>query len=179
MNLKYLPFVLHLIQFISSRYCSFYYGDVFTSLVKYIPKYFIVFFKCSFLKDFIYLFLERGAGKEEERERNISVWLLLAQPQLGTWPATQACAQTGNRTGDPLVHRPALNPLNYLSQGYFIVFDAIVNGIVFFISFSDVLLLVYRNVTNIWTLILYPATLWNLLINSNSVLLFLGFLYMK
>ena len=26
-------------------------------------------------------------------------------PQLGTWPKTQACALTGNRTGDPLVHR--------------------------------------------------------------------------
>ena len=26
-----------------------------------------------FLKDFIYLFLERGEGREEERERNINV----------------------------------------------------------------------------------------------------------
>ena len=26
-----------------------------------------------FFKDFIYLFLERGEGKEEERERNINV----------------------------------------------------------------------------------------------------------
>ena len=50
---------------------------------------------------FIY-FLERGKGKEE-RERNISVWLPLMCPQLGTWPATQACALTGNQTGDPLV----------------------------------------------------------------------------
>ena len=31
-------------------------------------------------------------------------------PLLGTWPATQACALTGNRTDDPLLHRPALNP---------------------------------------------------------------------
>ena len=30
-----------------------------------------------FLKDFIYLFLERGDGKEKERERNLNVWLLL------------------------------------------------------------------------------------------------------
>ena len=43
--------------------------------------------------------------------------LLLASPPLGTWPATQACALTGNRTGNPLVHRPMLNPLNYTSQG--------------------------------------------------------------
>ena len=49
-----------------------------------------------FFKDFIYLFLERGEGKEKERERNINVWLLLQCPLLGTWPATQACALTGN-----------------------------------------------------------------------------------
>ena len=41
-----------------------------------------------FLKDFIYLFLERGEGKEKERERNINVWLPLMCPLLGTWPAT-------------------------------------------------------------------------------------------
>ena len=46
----------------------------------------ILFF--IFLKDFIYLFLERGAGKEKERERNINVWLPLLHPQLGTRFAT-------------------------------------------------------------------------------------------
>ena len=68
-----------------------------------------------FLKDFIYLFLERGEGKEKERERHINVWLPVILPVLGTWPATQACALTGNRTSDPLVHRPVLNPLSYAS----------------------------------------------------------------
>ena len=43
--------------------------------------------------------------------------LPLTHPQLGTWPTTQACALTGNRTSDPLVGRPALNPLNHTSQG--------------------------------------------------------------
>ena len=38
-------------------------------------------------------------------------------PLLGTWPATQACALTGNRTSDPLVRRPVLNPLSHSSQG--------------------------------------------------------------
>ena len=38
-------------------------------------------------------------------------------PLLGPLPATQACALTGNQTDDPLVHRPALNPLSYTSQG--------------------------------------------------------------
>ena len=51
---------------------------------------------------------------------------------------------------------------------YFILFDAIVNGIVFFISLSDTLLLVYRNVTDFCILILYPANLLNLFISSNS-----------
>ena len=70
-----------------------------------------------FLKYFIYLFLERGRWKEKERERNINVWLPLAYPLLGTWPATQACALTGNLTSNPLVHRPALSPLSHTSQG--------------------------------------------------------------
>ena len=49
-----------------------------------------------FLKIFIYLFLERREGREKERERNINVWLPLVCPPLRTWPATQACALTGN-----------------------------------------------------------------------------------
>ena len=35
----------------------------------------------------------------------------------GTQSATQACALTGNQTGDPLVRRPALSPLSHTSQG--------------------------------------------------------------
>ena len=74
-------------------------------------------------KDFIYLFLDRGGGRKKERERNINVWLPLMNPLLGTWPATQACALTGNRTGNPLVHRLALNPLNHTSQGRISLFN--------------------------------------------------------
>ena len=65
----------------------------------------------------MYLFLERGEKRENKRERNINVWLPLVCPLLGTWPVTQACALTGNRTGDPLVRRPAFNPLTDTSQG--------------------------------------------------------------
>ena len=36
-----------------------------------------------FFKDFIYLFLERGEGKEKEKERTINVWLPLMLPFLG------------------------------------------------------------------------------------------------
>ena len=38
-------------------------------------------------KDFTYLFLEKGEGKEKEQERN---------NDAGSWPATWACAPTGN-----------------------------------------------------------------------------------
>ena len=40
-------------------------------------------------------------------------------PTLGTWPTTQACAPTGNQIHDPLVCRPAINPLSHTSQGPF------------------------------------------------------------
>ena len=67
-----------------------------------------------------YLFLERG----KEEERNIHVWLPLKRPLLGTWPATQACALTGNQTCDPLVCRPAaLSPLRHTSQGCSVFYD--------------------------------------------------------
>ena len=43
--------------------------------------------------------------------------LSLVRPLLGTWPVTQACASTGNRTSDPWVCRLTLNPLSHTSQG--------------------------------------------------------------
>ena len=46
-----------------------------------------------------------------------TVRLPLTRPQMGPWPATQAHALAGNQTSDPLVHRPALNPLSHTSQG--------------------------------------------------------------
>ena len=81
---------------------------------------YILFF--FFFLKILLIYLERGEGKEKERERKINVWLLLKCPQLGIWPATQACALTGNRTGNPLIRTPALNPLSYTSQGWFIFF---------------------------------------------------------
>ena len=73
--------------------------------------FYLVFFKI------FYLFIDRGEWKEKERERNINVWLPLARPLLGTWPTTQARDLTGNQTRDPLVFRPALNPLSHTSLG--------------------------------------------------------------
>ena len=63
-----------------------------------------------------YLFIFRERGREGEG--NINVWLPLVHPLLGTWPATQACALPGNRTGDSglwagtqstELHQPELN----------------------------------------------------------------------
>ena len=55
------------------------------------------------------------------QERNTHL-LPLAHPQPGTWPILQACALTGNRTGDLSVHRPALNPLSHTARAsvYFV-----------------------------------------------------------
>ena len=75
-----------------------------------------------FFKHFIYLFLERGQGREKERETNVDVWekhrsFASHTPPTGTWPVTQACALTGNQTSDILVCRTMLNPLSHTSQG--------------------------------------------------------------
>ena len=50
---------------------------------------------------------------------------------------------------------------------YFILFDAIVNGIFFLISISDSSFLVYKNLTDQCIVIFYPETLLNSLISSN------------
>ena len=69
----------------------------------------------NFKKDFTY-FREGGREEEREGERNINVWLPLLRPPLRTWPATQACALTGNWTTDLWVLRPVLYPLSHTSQ---------------------------------------------------------------
>jgi hypothetical protein len=53
---------------------------------------------------------------------------------------------------------------------YFIVFEAIVNGLVSLISFSVCALLVYRKATDFYTLISYPATLLKEFMISGSCL---------
>ena len=88
-----------------------------------------------FFKDFI-LFLERGEGREKERERNVK-WLPLTCPQLGTWPATQACALTGKGIGDLSVCKLMLNLPSYTSQGHPFVFIFYFFNLLFKIDFID------------------------------------------
>ena len=70
-----------------------------------------------------YLFIFRERGREEDRGRNINVWLPLTCPLLGTWPATQACALTGNWISDSFVSRLALNPLSTPARALRIFFN--------------------------------------------------------
>ena len=82
------------------------------------------FFEKKKKRLFIYFQREGEGGRNRGREtsmyeRNIN-WLALACPLLGTWPATQACALTRNRTGDLSVCRLALSPLSHTSQGHLV-----------------------------------------------------------
>ena len=73
-----------------------------------------------FLKDFMYF----SKGREGERQREKHQCVVASHtPLLGTWPATQAQALAGNWTSNPLVHRPALNPLSHTSQGYVLIWE--------------------------------------------------------
>ena len=73
-------------------------------------KFNIFFFKILFI------FRQRGREGERDGEKHQCV-VASCTSLLGIWSATQACALTGNRTGNPLVCRPALNPLSHTSQG--------------------------------------------------------------
>ena len=51
---------------------------------------FILFYLLYFFKKILFIFLDRGEGREKERERNINVWLPLTHPTTwGTWPTTR------------------------------------------------------------------------------------------
>ena len=74
-------------------------------------KWNIFFFK-------IYLFLERGEGKEKKEEKHQCVVASRAPP-TGDLAHNPGMCSDWELNRDPLVHRPELNPLSNTSQGYF------------------------------------------------------------
>ena len=70
-----------------------------------------------FLRFYLFIFREGKGGIKRGKETSVCGCLSLVHSPLGTWPATQACALTGNGTSNPLVCRLTLNPLSHTSQG--------------------------------------------------------------
>ena len=80
------------------------------------------------------MFREKRMEGEREGEKHQCVVASQAPPPLRAWPATQARTLTGNRTSDPPVHKPVLNPLSHTSQGEFIVILLFIVLIIFFLD---------------------------------------------
>lgn len=128
------------------------------SFAKFIPESFMLF-----KKDLFIYFLEResackqgeGAVGEGERESQVDA-------TLSTEPDTEFDSTTlsQNQESDVRPSGPPRYPSFMLSED--------INRIIFLISFSKLLLLLYENTVDILTLILYPAILFNWLISSNS-----------
>ena len=71
-------------------------------------------------KEFLFIFREGKGGRQRRRETVMCG--CLEHPLLGIWPATQACALTGNRTSYISVRTLAFCPLSHTSQGGWKVF---------------------------------------------------------
>ena len=69
-----------------------------------------------FLRFLINLFLEIGEGREKEGEKHQYV-VASRMPPTEDLAHNPGMCLTGNQTGNPLVCRPALNPLSHTSQG--------------------------------------------------------------
>ena len=124
----------------------------------------------SFFIFYLFIFRERGREGEREGEKHQCVVASHA-PLLGTWPATQACALTGNWTGDHLIHGPVLNPISHTSQGRCLVFKEL--PVYFAVA--------YRTVPTVSELVWCPRAItehedWQIFVSYSNYLISLGFI---
>ena len=134
-------------------------------------------FHVIFLRFYLFIFSQRG--REGKRGRETSMCGCLSRPLLGTWPTAQACALTGNQTGDPLIHRLALNPLSHTNQGsftcyfsitvYFLYYFVLVSGTDMVIRQSETLQNVPPNISRTY---LAPYRVITILLTIFPVLYF-------
>ena len=113
----YIHWHYHVVHFYFRLMESFYNISYRASLILFCLSGNVFISLSFFIRFYLFTFLDKGEGREKERERNINMWLLLTHPLLGTWPTTQACALIGNRTSNRLVCRLELNLLSHTSQG--------------------------------------------------------------
>ena len=80
-----------------------------------------------FMKDFICLFLERGQGRDKERERNINVWLLLTCPLGGDLASNPGMCPDWESNRQPFGSQATTQytepqqPRNYLPFSYLLI----------------------------------------------------------
>ena len=69
------------------------------------------------LRFYLFYFLERGDGREKERQRNINVWLPLTWPPTGDLACNPGMCPDWESNWWPFGSQLELNPLSYTSQG--------------------------------------------------------------
>ena len=84
-----------------------------------LTRCFFLFFSLLFLLKILFVYLERGEGRNKERERKINVREKhrSIMPQLRAWSTTQACTLTGNQTSYLLLPESTLNQQSHTGQG--------------------------------------------------------------
>ena len=77
---------------------------------------FLSFF--NFKRVYLFIFRERGEGKEREGEKR-QCMVASGAPPAGDLACNPGMCPDWELNCNPLVHRPTLNPLSYTSQGSF------------------------------------------------------------
>ena len=113
---------------------------------------------------------------EFSRQEN---WSGLPSPSPGNLPNPGIKPWTLAFQVDSLPSETPEKPSGRFITRYFILLDAMINGIVSLISLPDFSLLVYRNVRDFCVLVLYLVTLPNSLMSSSSFLCFSFFNFPK